>query len=585
MISGKSISRFSRTAVIALGLMLPVLLPACSAFNETGRECPDPDADSRSTVAIEFRVHTTAEQLGSRSAGSRADANGHDEELSDNAQIEDYICPSDFGVFIFAGKSGDSDPMLLYYNTSVTESQAGFAMTGSIGDYTISLTLPATLVEQVLGNNGTFSPLSPTGDRSMKLTVAMLANIGGSSQNHSDYTEFDGLKAALGAEDYTTVSKLSDFTTIAEGLTYAASTSATQIHIPMYGISTFTLSESDMYYSRPDSRIELGDISMLRAMMKMRVVDNIENKTADGYPKVTSATLYYQAVNGYVTPAAPGSYVNGMQVHTDRVIAPQDGVAKNTLPLRAGTVVDNSFVGCAPPQTITSYAPSMAIYVQRDAASTPQRFDVDITPERLPGIADPDKWGAMMLRNHVYTLSVVKVDFGAELTLTATVADWDDSAFEFDFSNDVSSIPETGKIEWKADSYKEIVDETTLVMNPWHDSAPVPAVCTFGLATPVGALWTATLIVDEGATDAFRFVDENGPFTDDEGNELSPTTIEGRIDGKLATLRIATTSETPAQNNRVSLQIVVVTQGGAAYTIATDGNILLKWSLLQNLQQ
>lgn len=572
-------------AVVAALLLTLAALTGCSAFNETGQECPDPEDDSRSTVAIEFRVHTASEMLGSRSALSRADSNGHDEELSDNAQIEDYICPSDFGVFIFAQKSGDTDPILLYYNTSVTESQTGFAMTGSIGDYTISLTLPSTLVEQVLGTNGTFAPLSPTGSRTMKLTVAMLANIGGSSQNHSDYEQFAGLQAALGADDYAAASKLSDFTAIAEELRYVASTSATQIHIPMYGISSFTLSESDMYYSRPDSRIELGDISMLRAMMKMRVVDNIENKTDDGYPKVTSATLYYRAVNGFVTPEDPAGYTNGTQIHADRVIAPQDGEAANTLPLRAGTVVENSFVGCAPPQTITSFAPSMAIYVQRDAASTPQRFDVDITPERFPGIAAATMWGAIMLRNHVYTLSVVKVDFGADLTLTATVADWDDSEFEFDFSNDVGAIPEIGKIEWREGSYASIVNETTLIMNPWHDGAPVPAVCTFGLATPVGALWTASLIVHEGASDAFRFVDVDGPFTDDDGNELSPTEIEGRIDGSLATLRIATTNEAPAQNNSVSLQIVVVTQGGAAYTVATDGNILLKWSLVQNQQQ
>lgn len=573
-------------AAMALVLLLPVLLPACSAFNESGRDCPDTDADSRSSVAIEFRVHTTAEQLGSRAAASRTDFNGHDEELSDNAQIEDYICPSDFGVFIFGQKSGDTDPILLYYNTSVTESQPGFSMTGSIGDYTISLTLPAVLVEHLLDTQGTFAPLSPTGTRSMKLTVAMLANIGGSSQNHSDYDEFASLKTALGTEDFTTVSKLSDFTAIAETLTYAASTSATQIHIPMYGLSTFTLSESDMFYSRPDARIELGDISMLRAMMKMRVVDNIENKTADGYPKVTSATLYYRAVDGFVTPEAPGSYVNATQVHTDRVLLPQPAdAAPNTLPLRAGTIVENSFVGCAPPQTITAYAPAMDIYVQRDAASAPQRFEVDITPERFPGLAAATMWGATMLRNHVYTLNVIKVNFGASLTLTATVADWDDSSFDFDFSDDVSSIPETGKIEWEAGSYYSIVDETTLIMNPWHDGAPVPAVCTFGLATPVGALWTASLILEEGSTDAFRFVDENGPFTDADGNELSPTSIEGRIDGNLATLRIETTSETPAQNNKVSLQIVVVTQGGAGYSIATDGNILLKWSLLQNQQQ
>lgn len=576
----KSISaiiNLARATGLASVIAALMLLAACAAFHEPEQDCPDANKDSM--VAIEFSVHTTAETLGSRSAISRADDAAHDEQSSDNAQIEDYICPSDFGVFIFAKSAGSSaDPIMLYYNTSASESAGDFYMTGSLGDYTISLMLPSSLVEYVLGPSGGSSPLSPTGNRQMQLTVAMLANIGGSSQAHSDYSQFSELKVALGAEDFSTASRLSDFTAIAKGLEYAASVSATQIHIPMYGLSTFTLTESDMYNSRPDQRLQLGNISMLRAMMKVRVVDNITPK-ADGYPKVTSATLYYRSVNGYVTPENPGSYLNGNQVHTDRVIAPAEGAAPNTLNMRAGTVETNSFVGCAPPQSITSNAPSLAIYVQRDAGSTPQRFDVDISPEQFPDITGDAMWGETMLRNHIYTLSVTGIELGGQVSLTATVDDWDDSEFEFDYSADVSAIPELGKIEWTEGSYASIVDETTLIMNPWHDGKSVPAECTFGLATPDGVLWTASLIVEEGASDAFYFV------TGDNDDESHPTTVDGRIDGKTSTLRIATSTEAPSQNNKVSLQIVVVTQGGLAYTVATDGKILLKWSLVQNQQQ
>lgn len=577
----KSISAiiiFARATVSASAIAVLIWLTACAAIHEPEQDCPDNNANTQSVVAIEFQVHTTAEMLGTRSSISRADIY-HDEETSDNAQIEDYICPSDFGVFIFAkGTDSATDPILLYYNTSTGESEGDFSMTGSIGDYTISLMLPSSLVEYVFGSTGSFAPLSPSGTRTMKLTVAMLANIGGSSQTHSDYSQFRGLKAALGTENFDNASRLSDFTRIAGDLQYAASVSPTQIHIPMYGLSTFTLKESDMYNSRPDQRLQLGNISMLRAMMKVRVSDNIVTKNVDGYPKVTSATLNYRSVSGYVTPENPGNYSNGNQVHTDRVIEPVEGTGPNTLNMRVGTVGDNSFVGCAPPQSINSNAPSLAIYVQRDAESAPQRFDVDITPERFPDITGPGMWGDTMLRNHVYTLSVTGIELGGQLSISATVDEWEDSEFNFDFSNDVGAIPEIGKIDWTEGSYASIVDETTLIMNPWHDGKSVPAECTFGLATPVGALWTATLIVEEGASDAFYFV------TEETGDDSHPTTVEGRIDGKTASLRIATSNDAPAQNNRVSLQIVVVTQGGAAYTVATDGKILLKWSLVQNMQ-
>ncbi|MDE6264328.1 MAG: hypothetical protein K2M11_04200 [Paramuribaculum sp.] len=583
MISRKHILLIRCIAAAMLVVLLPALY-SCGAFNEPEHPCPDPDADAASTVAIEFRVHTTAELVRSRSFASRADSNGdHSEESSDNAQIEDYISLADLGVFIFGDRPGETDPVLLYENTKITDQQYGFSISGSIGDYTISLTLPADVVASLLGTNGTFSPLSPSGTRNLKLTVAMLANIDGNKVNTSDFTAFDNLKAAVDG-DLTNASKLSDFNELAEALEFTASNSAANMLIPMYGISSFTLSESDMFYSRPDSRIELGDISMLRAMMKVRVVDNIANKNDEGYPKITRTQLFYKSVTGYVTPPTPGSYVNGTQIHNDR-IAQTDGTKTNTVNMRVGTVVENSFVGCAPVQSLISYYPSLAVYVQPDAGSAEQRFDVDINNVRFPGITGDDMWGTTMLRNHVYTLRVDNVNFGASLTLTATVADWDDApVFEFDYSDDVSTVGEEGKITWKQGTYANIIDNTTLIMNPWHDGKSVPAECTFGLATPVGALWTASLIMDEGDAGAFLFVDEDGnPLTDEAGNEL--TAVEGRIDGKLATLRIATRTENPDKNNRVHLQIVVVTQGGNGYSIATDGKILLQWSLVQNQQQ
>ncbi|MDE7347519.1 MAG: hypothetical protein K2N48_12375 [Muribaculaceae bacterium] len=573
--------------VSAVFLLIISMAMGCSAIFDGDGACPEPEesVSDNGTVSIIFRVSTDAEMLDNPAWSTRADLNNHDEEDSDNPLLEDYISLADCGIFIFGG---NDNPYLLYSNTDVTNNADGsddFFISGSIGDYTIALTLDNSMVENIFGKEGDNSELSPNGERKLKLTVAILANISGQRNNPGNYDAFKNLKSVMSLKsdisyDIESAARLKDFIDIAQALTYTAATSQSNLRIPMYGLRTFTVSEKDMFYSRPDSRIELGNISLLRAMMKLRIVDNIQQRGEDGYPKLTGATLSFRARTGYVTPENAGSYTNGQQVHTDRVINAQDESASN-IGLWKGAGEENTFVCCAPTQSITSSPPVLTIWAQRDADSEPQEFEVIISPSILTGITDADKWGVTMLRNHVYTLSVNQVIFGAKLNLTATVADWDDApAFNFDYSDDVSSFAD-GKITWRAGSYAGIINETSLIMLPWHDGESVPAECTFGLSTPLGALWTASLIYESGDPGAFRFVDEDGnPFTDEDGNVLN--TVEGRINGKLATLRIATTTETPSENNSVRLQIVVVTQGGNGFTIATDGKILLSWTLIQN---
>lgn len=567
--------------IVSAALLVVVAMSmGCSTILDGDGTCPEPggNRDDNGSVSIIFRVSTDAETLDNPAWSSRADLNAHDEEDSDNPMLEDYISLADCGIFIFGG---NGDPYLLYSNTNVTNNSGdsdSFFMTGSIGDYTIALTLDNSLVEEIFGKEGNLGDLSPNGTRELKLTVAFLANISGLRGQPGDYTDFNNLKTVV-SDGIENAGRFSDFINLAKELIFSGATSQSTLRIPMYGLRTFTISEKDMFYSRPDARIELGNISLLRAVMKLRVVDNILQRSEDGYPKVTGARLSYNATKGFVTPSDPGTYENGLQVHTDRVVG-SDGNTNN-ITLWQGSKEVNSLICCAPPQSITSYPPVLTIWAQRDATSVPQEFEVKISPELLEGIAETGKWGTTMLRNHVYTMNVNQVIFGAALHLTATVADWDDApVFTFDYSDDVSSFAD-GKITWKPESYWDIVDETSLYMLPWHDGKSVPAECTFGLSTPLGALWTASLVYESGAPGAFQFVDKDGnPFKDEEGNLLS--TVEGRINGKIASLRIATTTETPSDDNIVKLQIVVVTQGGNGYTIATDGKILESWTLRQN---
>ena len=362
----------------ALFLLIITMSAGCSAIFDGEGACPEPDESNNDngTVSIIFRVSTDAETLENPVWSSRADdIEGHEEEVSDNPLLEDYISLADCGIFIFGG---NENPYLLYSNTDVTSNADGsddFFMSGSIGDYTIALTLDNSLVENIFGKEGDNSELSPNGERELKLTVAILANISGQRNNPGNYDAFKNLNAIV-SQNITNIeaaSRLTDFIDIAQALTYTAATSQSNLRIPMYGLRTFTVSEKDMFYSRPDSRIELGNISLLRAMMKLRIVDNIQQRGEDGYPKLTGATLSYRARTGYVTPDNAGSYVNGKQVHTDRVINAQDGSASN-INLWKGAGEGNTFVCCAPTQRITSSPPVRRRWAERAALSGPPEF-------------------------------------------------------------------------------------------------------------------------------------------------------------------------------------------------------------------
>ena len=345
--------------------------------------------------------------------------------------------------------------------------------------------------------------------------------------------------------------------------------------IPMYGLSQeFTMSERDMYFSRPDDRLNLGEVSLLRAMNKVRLVNAIPEAEMEGeYPQLVSATITYGSPDGFVTPVDPGSYVNGQQVHTDRCLS--DVANRPTQTFREGTLVDKSLITYLPVQTLQTGAPTLMI-TMRNAAGETREFPVDLNDPQYETIHG--QWGGMMLRNHVYTLAITSVRFGVELQLTATVADWDDAPeFNLDYTETVNTAT-GGEIDWyNGTSYSETITDGVgqLIVLPWNAGAPVPARCSFALANPDGAIWTASLITLGGDPAAFKFRNEAGELVDQ---------IQGRID-KTQTdknvLTIVPVIEHPTVNSRARLQIMVSLSGGERFVDATTPEILGQWDIVQ----
>ena len=564
----------------AAALVASALLAGCSAVNDPENPCPDPEPGQpeEPSLALSFRV-TTSIPL-SRKAPSRADDQGHEEQTYDYP-FEDEINLNDFGFFIFAYKAdGSADPVLLYKNTNVTNSSSELEIAGGLGDYTVNLDLPASLAEQFLTDPTT--ELSPNGSRSLKVRIAIIANSNASRQKPGLWGEWGPFVSAWEIEHQSLTANPATFTQFIEKIddemvfTPDYGNNFGYLLIPMYGLSQeFTMSERDMYFSRPDDRMMLGEVSLLRAMNKVRLVNAIPaDEMVDGtYSQLVSATITYGSPDGFVTPDDPGSYVNGHQVHTDRVFS-----AAQTRPTQAfmeGTLVDKSLITYLPVQKLGEGAPTLMI-TMRNAAGETREFPVDLNDPQYETIHG--QWGEMMLRNHVYTLEITSVRFGVELQLTATVADWDDAPeFNLDYTETVNTAT-GGEIDWyNGTSYSETITNCVgqLIVLPWNAGAPVPARCSFALANPDGAIWTASLITLGGDPAAFKFRNEAGELVDQ---------IQGRIDKTQTdknTLSIVPVIEHPTVNSRARLQIMVSLSGGERFVDATTPEILGQWDIVQ----
>lgn len=584
----KELSTLIRTLrPAAAALVVSALLAGCSAVNDPENPCPDPvpEQPGENSLALSFRV-TTSVPL-SRKAPSRADDQNHPEETYDYP-FEDEINLNDFGFFIFAYKAdGSTDPVLLYKNTNVTNnSSSEMEIAGGLGDYTVNLNLPASLAKQFLTDPTT--ELSPNGSRSLRVRIAVIANSNASRLKPGLSGEWGPFVSAWEIEQGGLTVNPATFSQFIERIddemlfTPDYGNNFGNLLIPMYGLSQeFTMGERDMYFSRPDDRLMLGEVSLLRAMNKVRVVNAIPADEMEGeYPQLVSATITYGSPDGFVTPLDPGSYVNGQQVHTDRVCSAAD--QRPTQSFTAGRLVNRSLITYLPVQTLETGAPTLVI-TMRNASGETRDFPVDLYDPQYETIQG--QWGGMMLRNHVYTLAITSVRFGVELQLTATVADWEDAEFNLDYTETVNTT-DNGKIDWyNGTFYSETFNETTglgqLIVLPWayneeaQEYRPVAARCSFGLSSPDGALWVASLITTQGETSAFRFLNEDGEPVE---------TIQGQIDKnqtQLNTLSIVPTIEHPTVNSSARLQIMVSVNGGERWVEATTPDILGRWTIVQ----
>ena len=559
-----------------LTLFLAFILTGCSLIDDSLPECPA--GDPSESITLSFKM--ISPNIGTTRADSQ-----HQETDSQWPQFEDLIDINDFAFYIFLDNAEEKPLVMKMKMSELADSSDPASMiTGSFGAYTVTTVIPKRNLEALLGRD-----LSPDSSDAVDFRIVLLANVNAGMSSvvpgYTDYNSLAPVDAANAGSDLSMVTTYSKFLEnidkIGFNLNYVynpmeGDSSIDGLYkgaIPMFGMVTAHTTEALLYKSRPDERIYLGDIYMMRSLAKIVVIDNAE-RIDEEYPYVSSVTVEGITDMSYPVPAL-ASYTNGQQIHDTRFLQRSSDTANVSFSL--GYLGTNTHsrgtvrFGYLPEQPIQYGNPVIKITVQLDPNrhqeySVPMggSEDYPLTPSE-PGAGG---FGANIIRNHIYTLNVNRISVGTPAEITVDVKEWDSSSFNLDFTE---SVIIQNKLQWTPGSYEAKDDATgVVVVKPWTTTAEgeswSPMTGTFGIQSPVGATWTAYLISTAGDNEAFAFLDRNTP--DENGNASLVPSVSGVIDGKnLSTLTIVSTDPDPAEQNRALLQIVVRVGDGASGSV------------------
>lgn len=515
-----------------MSLLSMGFLTGCSAVVDEDTPCSiDKNADEMMSMSFRL-ISNTSSPL------TKTDDQDHEEIDSDYPYFEDAIDFSDLGMFLFLGK-GDDARMIFKVSDFLAQSGTDLEIVGSPGVYTVNMKILKTTLEEYLGHEILSSSLQV-----LDFRILLLANCYSNSQNSGNFNNITGTTYREIIEEvsnwrYTLFGNVISSTYGNSG-DLPLSRICTDGDIPMFGTKTFSVTESDIYYSRPEERIDVGDINMLRAVAKVRVIDNIEDKDENGYPKIEEVKVVTGTNIGYSCPYDAINYSDGNQVHNANIYS--ENAVATTYNLGYLSQNDKSMrIGYIPEQAIESTTPRFRIRVSMSALATGQANDPETKIYEVPMSGYDgeifEDWQGNILRNHIYTLSVDEVNTGTPAKITVNVADWTTSSLTLDYSDNVSSTD----IQWDTNTYVYDADADGIILKPFDDT-PIDAVGSFRLTSPVGATWNAYLIQTEGPTGAFEFNCDT----------------QGTIDpNKTITLKIHATNPSPEVNSRAILQVVV----------------------------
>ena len=394
---------------------------ACRGDGEPER----PDLSDPDPLTLSFRMST--------GVASRAD-DYHDETGSEYPWFEDRIDPQDLAVFIFVKKAGSSDDdEKLLLNTKAPHDSIDFYIDGAPGEYLVNMTVSRAYFADLLDTY-----ISPTGAESLDFRVVLFANCT-AQEADGKYAKPWTTLTSDETKDYKTLIETLQTKPLVNGSKWCYDMSwlynanpvnndITSIYdgrpIPMFGTNTFTATQKNLYNSSVERPLYLGSVDLLRAIAKVRVVDNIQDKGADGYPKVVGAEIYGTEDQAYQLPYEALTYKNGSQVHDPNIVSNRNALVPQ--PIQLGRLPDSwtmtpaserkgsTFAGFIPEQKIgyiNNNVAESAPYFKISIAMYPDLDGLDAIQDFIVKMDDPELnykggFGDYILRNHIYTLSV-----------------------------------------------------------------------------------------------------------------------------------------------------------------------------------
>lgn len=387
-----------------LTFILFFLLSGCSVMDDPGNRRPDTEDDEAGYVTMNFRL------VCSNLRPTRADNTfGHTETDSDWAAFEDKIDINDFAFFIFVEGTDKAWPLVMkmtHLNDSTT-SDSHVTVTKTPGAYSVTAKIPAeTLKDQNIGKED------------VNFRIIVLANAGSdhSYEALGDLTTYNDVITQVQNWIFEMSSIYNnDGSTSAIRDLYAGA-------IPMFGQQSFTVKEDELFSPRPEYKKHIGDVFMVRALAKIKVVDNIQNKSDEGFPRIESVTFQGWRPNAYIVPSLTG-YENGYQIETAR---PTETKYTESTTIKLGKLdptddADNTWFGFIPEQvTGSEEIPKLSITItyEADAQDKPllqETFEVPMSGDYKGQKLD---FGDAILRNHIYTLNVSLDDRNLFCTVT-----------------------------------------------------------------------------------------------------------------------------------------------------------------------
>ena len=365
-------------------LTLSFFLFGCSATE---------DCEPREEMDESQYIHLTFRMVAQSNANSRTDTNpDHDETDSDLPEFEDRIYTDDFAFYIYAVRS-DSEPLIMRVTDITTNTDPHTNISGGPSVFNVRVSVPKSDIDNLV----------PAND-DVEFKIVAFANTGRQYDNlsESDCAYFDDLMKKASEWSYNIFGQIYPTESNDGNLVMGAK-------IPMYGITSFKETRLRINNSRPDAPIKGDDMSMLRSVSKVKVIDAIQNRDDEtGLPRIESVTFTTATDMAYMLPYDAANYANGYQVETAN---PCDGT-QHQMPLLK---TDNTWSAYIPEQKIgydnnvdlgiPMFRFKVACY-ERDGIVHYEDFEVPMNEYKN----NKFDFGDFVLRNHIYTLQISGID-------------------------------------------------------------------------------------------------------------------------------------------------------------------------------